>query len=501
MSDLALKVARRVQADLNPSLGFPGGTCQVIERIRNEIRNPGLQEKLIEQVEHGKALGKPEANKVYDLEQERGAGIFKRLVITPHAQYRMDQRGVGVPQLRATFQLLSKLLNDWKSRKSPKYDDYALKMKRGEPIRWVDPRSKTTIVFAVRGDVATIITVYEEGHADPRPQAEESCRFEPYFQPQATALKVAARYREAALIQPPPRLVEAVSNQVAALVCGHYWAKLNAQVKVLLEVMKEPEERERLPDHRAIMVNLQQGIKLCQQYATKPRAYKGKGTLKVPLDLTGWKYLEGKEGIPRRKMIEKFYDPIKVQVNFKQQVNALGKWFSTKGLLMVNVPAEPAEAVIQDIISAQATVNLKKVLQKALHQIGLVLIHELRHSAQSFLDLLHGEGPGKAGRPSPKLRNDPEKDWDRDWELRDVEFQPMVGDLVLELTKRLKKTPPKYRKDVAKAFMGEKPPASLKDLPRYMSFPGNYLPRLKKEAPDKWREAVSEIYQGVRNLL
>jgi len=52
--DLALRVAARyLRADLQPPLGDPGGPCQVIQRIEEEVPNPNLREHLIDEVEEG----------------------------------------------------------------------------------------------------------------------------------------------------------------------------------------------------------------------------------------------------------------------------------------------------------------------------------------------------------------------------------------------------------------------------------------------------------------
>lgn len=168
------RVAARY-ADLNPPLGYPGGPCHVMQRIRDEVRNPKLQEKLVDSVEDGDKLSNPEAAAIYDLEVDRGAGRFKKLRITPHAQYRMDQRGIIVNELRIALKSFQKAWNDDKSRQGYRWRNWEEDMARGQPIRWEDPQIKLAVVFTANRDVATLVTAYWEGQPDPRPEDEDSC--------------------------------------------------------------------------------------------------------------------------------------------------------------------------------------------------------------------------------------------------------------------------------------------------------------------------------------
>lgn len=157
------------RADLDPSLGHPGGPCYVVQRIDKEVRNPRLHEHLINEVERGDKLTNPEAAKIYDVEHERGEGLFKRLAIGPHAQYRMDLRGVTVPQVRATLKTFSKLLNDWKSRRDRRYEEYAHKLQQAQTVSFTEPRMGLTIVIAMEEgrDTAKLVSTWWQGEPDP----------------------------------------------------------------------------------------------------------------------------------------------------------------------------------------------------------------------------------------------------------------------------------------------------------------------------------------------
>ena len=164
-------------ADLSPPLGYPGGPCQVVQRIEHEVRNPGLKQDLIEEVERGGKLSNPDASKIYDVEAEVGSGLIKRLMISAHGQYRMDLRGVTVPEVRLALKGFSKIMGDWKSQRHPSYQYYSDLLSRGQHIDWTDPKIGLTVVFVMRGrDTAVLITTYWKGEQDPSPPSHGECQ-------------------------------------------------------------------------------------------------------------------------------------------------------------------------------------------------------------------------------------------------------------------------------------------------------------------------------------
>jgi len=158
-------------ADLMPPLGYPGGPCHVVQRIDDQVRNPRVKDNLTDQVQDGKSLSNPSAAKVYRLEKERGpGGPIKQILIGPHAQYRMDLRGVTVTEVRLALKRFTKQLNDWKSRKDFQYEHFITRFQRGESYEYTDPGLKLTVVFAGHGrDTAKIVTTYWKGQPDPPP--------------------------------------------------------------------------------------------------------------------------------------------------------------------------------------------------------------------------------------------------------------------------------------------------------------------------------------------
>ncbi len=185
-------------SDLYPPLGYPGGPCQVMERIRDGVPNPRLQEDLVDSVEQGLDLSNPQAAKIYD--QIIAPGVpgtpTSKIVFTNHAQYRMDLRGITIPQVRACLKNFWKAFARQKSMKTPLYKEWEVSMAWGEGIRWEDPKSEFSLVFEVRKDTAFIVTLFWTKFTKPPVMDESRCKYdqplpaEGYFEGSGTKTKL-----------------------------------------------------------------------------------------------------------------------------------------------------------------------------------------------------------------------------------------------------------------------------------------------------------------------
>ena len=167
-------------ADAFPPLGYPGGPCHTMQRIHDNVKNPKLVDNLVDKLEEGKDLSNQEASKVYGgPEFEKGPHkMIESIVITSHAQYRMDQRGITVTEVRLALAGFVKAFYDGKSRKSPEFKQWSEDMAWGEPIKWIAKvPSGLTVVFQLKNKAANIVTVYWKNDQDPRPLSEEACGF------------------------------------------------------------------------------------------------------------------------------------------------------------------------------------------------------------------------------------------------------------------------------------------------------------------------------------
>ncbi len=169
------RVAARFTADLSPPLGKPGGPCQVVQRIDKTVKNPAEKQNLIEDIESGESLSNPDAAKVYRIETEAGSGIIGKILITSHAQYRMDLRSITVEDVKKSLAGFGTQLASWQQQGSKAFTHFAGMLERGEKVEWVDPRSKLDVVFQlVSGDTVRLITTYWKGVKDPAPSGD--CR-------------------------------------------------------------------------------------------------------------------------------------------------------------------------------------------------------------------------------------------------------------------------------------------------------------------------------------
>ena len=117
---------RYLQSDLSPSLGRSDSPCDLLKRIDQEVKNPKQKDKLLHLVENGHDLKNSEAHIIYDPITESGYGKskFKQIDITPHAQYRMDLRGVDVRELKsALFEFQKVVQRDLSQKGWSKYED------------------------------------------------------------------------------------------------------------------------------------------------------------------------------------------------------------------------------------------------------------------------------------------------------------------------------------------------------------------------------------------
>jgi len=155
-------------ADLQPPLGRPGGPCHVVKRIDQNVQSPVIKDRLIDDVETGQDLSLPESQIVYKLDVEKAGGGWKQMLLTPHTQYRMDLRGVGVGQVqKALSNLWTQMARDPRLKADVDYSD------RG--FRWDDRQTRLTVVLKVQGSSVTIITAYPTGSPDPKAPGEGGC--------------------------------------------------------------------------------------------------------------------------------------------------------------------------------------------------------------------------------------------------------------------------------------------------------------------------------------
>lgn len=156
-------------ADLSPALGKPGGPCQVVRRIEDEIHNPRVKDQLVDKVEEGKALSNPEAGKVYDIEVEKARGMVTKFLVGPHTQYRMDLRKVTVKDIQRALAEWTKEVHALRKNGDPKYELLLEMLNQGEVIRYTSPQNLIVVFAPEQKGVAKIVTTWWQGVSDPPP--------------------------------------------------------------------------------------------------------------------------------------------------------------------------------------------------------------------------------------------------------------------------------------------------------------------------------------------
>jgi len=105
-ANLIQLVARYLkQADLNPALGHPGGSCYLQRRVRETVRNQKVQDYLVRQYQNGQKWKRNEEEAVYkdDYSIGKAGASFPDILLRSHAQHRMDLRGVTVKDIKKAF--------------------------------------------------------------------------------------------------------------------------------------------------------------------------------------------------------------------------------------------------------------------------------------------------------------------------------------------------------------------------------------------------------------
>lgn len=163
------------RADLQPPLGSPGGVCHTVHRVVEEVDDQHLEDSLVEKVKKGKPLTNPEAAQVYELETIPGVSqSIRQIRIGPHAQYRMDLRGVTTDDVTTTLKNFLKQMNDWKSQRSWQFAQNSALLRQGEPVEWMDPKMGNLVtVFVAEGPTNTVklVTTFWKGEPDPKPSS------------------------------------------------------------------------------------------------------------------------------------------------------------------------------------------------------------------------------------------------------------------------------------------------------------------------------------------
>jgi hypothetical protein len=193
-----IKYSSSVRKEARLPLGEPGGPCQVLYNIEESDLPDSVEDELREEVyEDGKLLDKE--HEVYS-NQEIQADIppFTTILLTSHAQHKMDLRAIREEDVKSAFEEFSKWFMYRKNNPSSlsKEDERKIKdlQTRGETIKFEGNRTGLTLVFDVgnRPDKVRLVTTWWEGLPDPDPPDPGECAY--LLEKQSTINNVVSRY-------------------------------------------------------------------------------------------------------------------------------------------------------------------------------------------------------------------------------------------------------------------------------------------------------------------
>jgi hypothetical protein len=162
------------------NLGRPGGPCHVIEHIEKTPLPPRVKNDLVYDVHKGEDLDNSEASKLYDeTEIKLGGFFFQTLVLTNHAQYRMDLRSVTVDQVKMALEEFEKWLSHRRTRPELlKGADRVLieDLVHGNPVKFEANRTRLTLVVTMRrAKEVRLVSAWWTGKPNPKPPRPGEC--------------------------------------------------------------------------------------------------------------------------------------------------------------------------------------------------------------------------------------------------------------------------------------------------------------------------------------
>lgn len=144
-------------SDLTPPLGYPGGPCHLEQRVELNVRNPRVKEQILDTIEYQGHLDKNQERIVYDqhVEQDKRG----RIILPPHVQHRMDQRGITVNEVK--FAIKEFIISN-----NPARDQ----LSRGERVEFKSKKMfNLTLILVQKGRDIMVISAYWKGVPDPGP--------------------------------------------------------------------------------------------------------------------------------------------------------------------------------------------------------------------------------------------------------------------------------------------------------------------------------------------
>lgn len=229
------------------------------------------------------------------------------------------------------------------------------------------------------------------------------------------------------------------------------------------------------------LVELELLRKECLRYTSRAKRYKTKAALILPVDLTGWKYIQGiPEAEIKEKLTQSGLASFKLVLYFITHVKRGGQW---------HIGKIPPQMELDVKFKWVLTVEKFRAGLASLYRVGR---HEAQHLGQDALRIVKGLRED-GGLPSENIREPgtwpsgtPKRQRGRgrkriEHPRRDVEFYTRIADEVSYFLDTLTKKNPADRPQMIERWIKSR----------------EFFRRIKSN-PGKWQKAVSEFYKGLR---
>ena len=299
--------------------------------------------------------------------------------------------------------------------------------------------------------------------------------------------RVVARYMEAGIFEPPPRLFETVRDWMFKTFAAHALARAEGicrqYIKDLAQFSADVYAKKRFVD----AVSLKRAA---SKYASKGRLIKTSAKTTIEVDVRGWKYLRPDEEANAASVMASRLPEITCILFFDSHANRGGQWHLGKRTLQVD--------------TRSAMVDNVSGFEYALSEIDRVTYHETQHVGQDALRMIRGLKED-AGLPPTSIRvpETPDQKSRPEHALRDVEFYTDLQNEIRHFRNKLRLIPAPDWRAAARIFMDDPKGADMRTQdPKVLALlRSEYFQTLHKKAPDKWRKAVTEFAKAIEPYL
>jgi carbonic anhydrase/acetyltransferase-like protein (isoleucine patch superfamily) len=222
------------------------------------------------------------------------------------------------------------------------------------------------------------------------------------------------------------------------------------------------------------LVELELMRREAKKFTSKSKSYKSKARTTLPIDLSGWKYLDGMSASEvEQKQVEGKFTTFTCTLNFKPHKRRGGQWDSRNLEMQL------------DLRSGMDRPKTLKDFRKGLQRIRDISRHETIHLGQTALIRVKDLAGWSAGYPSRDLQEEDGSEYIRGKRLphprRSVEFYTRLADEVSKFAVEIKSIPLPKRRGFLRRWFDTR----------------EFFKANKRHNPDKWQKMVGEFISEI----